>query len=177
MNTSTKVQKEIYKDIPNYEGMYQSSNLGNIRSLDRVVVGVNNVHQYRKGKVLKPSRNSDGYLMVTFVKDSVRKTNTIHQLVMSAFKNHIPNGKKGLVIDHINNIKTDNNINNLQLLTMRENTVKSLNKGLSKYIGVGKKGKKWCARITINGIREYLGTFTNEYDAHLAYQNKLKELI
>lgn len=167
---------EIYKYIPNYEGIYQASNLGNVRSLDRNVEGVNGVIQKRKGTVLKPVKNRCGYMMVTFVKDNVRKTNTVHQLVFSAFTGYLPNGKNGFDIDHINENKADNRISNLRLITSRENTVRSNKRGLSKYVGVTQKGKKWCSRISINGIREYLGTFNSEYDAHLAYQNKLKEL-
>lgn len=167
---------EIYKDIPGYKGYYQASNLGNIRSVDRLVDAKNGRSQNRKGKVLRPSTNRCGYKLVTLVVDRVRKTESVHMLVMIAWRGHVPNGKKGLSIDHINELKHDNSIDNLQLLTNRENNVKSQNRGKSKYVGVTYQGKKWRARITIDGVRKYLGEFLLEADAGRAYLNKLKEL-
>ena len=97
-----------------------------------------------------------------------------------AFLNHKPNGHN-LVVDHINNDKLDNRLENLQIITHRENICKD-RIGTSKYAGVSycKINKKWRARIQINKISYFLGYFTNEKDATIVYENrylkyKLKE--
>jgi hypothetical protein len=92
-----------------------------------------------------------------------------------AFLNHKPNGLT-IVVDHINNIKTDNRLSNLQLLTNRQNTTKE-SRGTSIYPGVSyrPKNNKWEAKIKINGANKHLGLFKNELDAAQAYQNYLKQ--
>ena len=159
---------EIWKDIPGYENLYQVSNSGNVKSL------------LRKGRlnerILKPSFVGKGYLSVILYTHCKRRCLTVHKLVAMAFLNHKPDGMK-LVVDHINNIKTDNRVENLQLTTQRANCY-THHKSSSKYTGVswGKLTKKWMAQIHINGKKIHLGLFDVEHDAHLAYQKKLKEI-
>lgn len=158
---------EIYKDIKGYEGMYQVSNLGNVKSLKR---------KGRKNeRLLKPTINSHGYLTVCLCKDKTQRVVKIHQLVCVAFLNHVPNGYKGLIVDHRNNDKLDNRLGNLQLVTARHNSSKD-RKGTSKYTGVSwrKDRNKWRAYITINYKIIHLGNFDNEIDAHNEYQKALK---
>ena len=152
--------KEVFKDIKGYEGYYQVSNLGTVKR--------------KTGKILKPFKNTNGYLCVKFCINGIKKHFKVHQLVAMAFLNHVPNGHK-IVVDHINNIKTDNSVDNLQLITARENTSKDKKNGTSKYIGVGwdKTAKKWKCQIYKNGISKHLGYFINDYDAHLVYQKEL----
>ena len=91
---------------------------------------------------------------------------------------HKPNGYK-LVINHINHIKKDNRLDNINIITNRENTNQSHLKSKSKYVGViwHHVNKKWMARIQINGARINLGSFDNQYKAHLAYQKALKATL
>jgi hypothetical protein len=93
-----------------------------------------------------------------------------------AFLNHTPN-RRSLVVDHINNIKTDNRLENLQIVSQRHNTSKD-KKGTSKYTGVSRcnRGKKWMACIRINGNKILLGYYADEDEAGLAYQNALREI-
>jgi len=160
-------QEEIWKDVPGYEGYYQVSNLGNVKSL-----------KFSKEKLLIPCFNSVGYLTVNLYKNGDIKMFQIHQLVAIAFLNHIPDGTNKIVVDHINNIPTDNRLENLQLISNRENLSKDKKNTSSKYTGVSwhKKNKKWLARIRINGNRKHLGYFINEIEASNAYQNTLKNL-
>ena len=153
--------EEIYKDIPGYKGMYQVSNLGNVKSFRK-----------SKERILKPSIGDKGYYVVTLF-----NKRRIHQQVAEAFLNHTPCGMK-LVIDHINNDKLDNRVENLQVVTQRFNTSKTEGKGTSKYKGVSwyKKYNKWIAQITIDRKRINLGYFNCELAASLAYQNKLKTI-
>jgi len=172
----TKMEKEIWKDVPEYEGLYQVSSLGRVRSLDRVVNGRWGKTRY-KGRVLKPGLSSVGYLQVCLWKDGRKKTVRIHQLVAITFLNHKRCGMKELV-DHIDNDKTNNRLDNLQLVTNRENTSKDRNGYTSQYVGVSwlKNMGKWRAAIQVNGKNKTLGCFDDEYEAHLAYQKALTEL-
>lgn len=171
-------QQEIWKDIPEYEGLYQVSNLGNVKSLSRKVF-LNNKYRYlSKEKLLKPVIIKSGYLIICLHKNLKQKSFYIHKLVAISFLNHIPCGFK-LVVDHINNNKLDNNVVNLQIITTRENTSKNKKLSISsKYVVVSwcKSQNKWYSCIRINSKTKNLGYFKNEIDAHLAYQNKLKEL-
>ena len=157
---------EIFKDIPNYEGSYQVSDLGNVKSL-----------RYGKERILKPATHKSGYLHLGLRKDCKRKDKNIHQLVAESFLNHVPCGTK-LVVNHINFNKHDNRIENLELVTSRENgNLKHIN-STSEYTGVcwDKLRKKWKASISINGNTKYLGSFTCEKEASEAYQFKLKNI-
>ena len=168
---------EIWKEIKGFEG-YEVSNLGRVKSLARTVIYSNGRVQDYKDKVLKNSLLSNGYFRVSLYKKSKMKARTIHQLVAETFLNHTPNGYK-LVVDHINNVKTDNRLENLQLITARENNSKDRKGGTSGYIGVSwdKSSNKWKSRIRTNGKEKYLGMFKDELKAAEAYQTALKELL
>lgn len=161
--------KEIFKDIPNYKGLYQVSNLGNIKSFNRR----NSLYF----KILKPQENHRGYFHVTLCKDGIKKTLTIHSLVWKSFKGEVPNGFE---IDHkIENKKSDNRLVNLQLLTKRENINKNyrLKNTTSKYAGVSfrKSRNKFIARIRLNGKLRYLGTSESELECYNMYLKAIKE--
>lgn len=169
--------QEIWKAIPSYEGIYEVSNLGNVKSLSRFKVA-GKISYYTKERILKPGINGAGYYYVNLRYNNITVNYRIHQLVGIVFLNHTPNGY-GFVIDHINNNKLDNRVENLQIITHRENCHKRPTNSTSKYIGVSyeKNRNKWRAVIRINGKKIYLGSFINEEDANLAYQNKLKEIL
>lgn len=166
--------QEIWKDIPNYEGFYQVSNLGGLKSLEREVKHSSGCFMVLKEKILRPNKNNRGYLVCTLCKSGKQKKFTIHQLVAITFLNHVICGYK-LVVDHINNNPLDNRVENLQLVTQRENISKDKKGGTSKYTGVNwcKKSKKYRSDIRINGKKKFLGCFKNEYEAHLYYQYAL----
>lgn len=169
------MKEEIWKDIPEYEGLYQISSLGRVKSLSRRKVDTWNRNRLIKEKILKQSKNRDGYLQVTLSKNNKSKTITIHVLVAIAFKGHVRNNKKRLEVDHIDNNKLNNCESNIKLVTSRENVSKD-RRGTSKYIGVSwdKQMNKWRAQITLNGKHRFLGLFHNEQDASKKYQEALK---
>lgn len=161
--------EEVFRDIPNYEGLYQAGNLGNIKSF-----------RLKNPRLLSQKKRKDGYIQVRLYRDNIGKSFKVHQLIAMTFLKHVPNGHE-LIVDHIDNDKTNNSVSNLQLITQRENTSKDRYriKYSSKYLGVtwNKKDNKWQSKIIINNKNKYLGQFVNEYDANLAYQNALKELL
>lgn len=168
---------EGWKDVIGYEGIYQVSDLGNVRSLDRIINYSNGGKRLLKGRILKPGINSVGYYIVGLHKNRNQKTNQVHQLVAESFLGHTPCGYD-LVVNHINKNKLDNNLYNLEVITHRENISVKSSKNTSKHTGVyfRKDSKKWSSRIYFNGALNHLGCFKNEYEAHLAYQKKLKEI-
>jgi hypothetical protein len=166
--------EEIWKDIPEYEGLYQVSNLGRVKSLERTVIKFGKTKQIIKDRILKEGYNPKRYYNVTLCKKGTKKSFLIHLLVARTFKNHIPNGYK-LVVDHKDFDKLNNREDNLRIITQRENANRKHLKSSSKYTGVGwnKKMKKWMARIALDGKDIYLGSFIDEHKAHLAYEEAL----
>lgn len=103
------VNMERWKDIPGFDG-YQVSDKGNIKSF----------RQNKNGKLLSPSLNSKGYLCVNIRKDGKSIVCRVHRLVLLTFK-PIENSNE-MQVNHINEIKTDNSINNLEWVTAKENS-------------------------------------------------------
>ena len=161
---------EIWKSISGYDGNYQVSNLGRVKSF-----------WFGKERILKSSKDGRGYLSVHLYKDGIRKPFRVHQLVAVYFLNHNPCGHV-LIVDHVDNNKLNNNLNNIQVISHRENISKNPPRDKiksSKYIGVyfHKRAKKFRSCIKINGKQTHLGYFKNELKAAEAYQTALKELL
>ena len=159
---------EIWKTIPGFEH-YEVSNKGRVKSL-----------KYGKERILKNSIDKDGYYRINLSNKGEKQKNfQVHKLVAMAFLNHKPCGYK-IVVDHIDNNPLNNNVENLQLITNRENRIKDINKNKtsSKYIGVcwHKKAKKWHSQIRINGKVKHLGYFKNPKIAHAFYLYTLNNL-
>tara|TARA_R110002096_G_C14282517_1_gene696754 strand:- start:119 stop:592 length:474 start_codon:yes stop_codon:yes gene_type:complete len=156
---------EIWKSIKDYED-YEVSNFGNVKSL-----------KFSKERILKPGTDYGGYLTVVLCKESKLKTFIIHKLVATAFLEHTPCGHK-MVVDHIDNNRLNNCLNNLQLISQRKNTSKDREGYSSKYVGVSwsKNNKKWRAEISVDGKSKYLGYFIDELEAHKTYKIALNNI-
>lgn len=176
-----KQNKEIWKDVPGYEGYYQVSNEGRVRSLDRWVIYKNGRERFYKGKFFEGSFNNRGYKKLSLSKDGKAEYFFIHQVVAMAFLDHEPNGNT-LVIDHINGDKADNRAENLQIVTHRDNTStchrSDRNSLSSDFAGVNyyKQIDRWRAKIYYNETHIHLGYYNDEEDASNAYQKALGEL-
>jgi hypothetical protein len=159
---------EIFKDVPNYEGVYKVSNKGNVK---RILKG-------GREKFNKLTKLNNGYLAIQLSLNNKGKIFTVHQLMAITFLNHKPCGNR-LVVDHINNNPLDNRIDNLQIVSARENTSKDKKGYSSKYVGVSwhKAAKKWVSHIVIDNKKEYLGLFKKELDAANAYAERLNEIL
>lgn len=105
---------EIWKDIAGYEGYYQVSSTGIVRSLDRHDC----IKRFRPAQIMTQSNDSDGYKVVTLSKGGKQRTAKVHQLVARAF---IPNVNNFPEINHKDENKTNNSVSNLEWCTTRYN--------------------------------------------------------
>jgi len=166
---------EIWKDIPGYEGYYQVSSLGGVKGLTRVVKKRDGTRTVKE-KILNQSKDNNGYLKVSLCKNGKEKTFRIHQLVCMSFLNHNPYNKKSLVVNHKNFTRTDNRLENLEIITHRENTNQKHLPSSSKHTGVTweKSRKKWLSQIVVCGKVKKIGRFNCEIEASEAYKEYLK---
>lgn len=119
--------EEKWKEIPNFEGLYEASNLGRIRSIEHI--RKNGTNEYKqKSKILKFNKNPNGYLQVRLSKNGIAKTYRVNRLIAMAF---IPNYENKPTINHKDGNKLNNQINNLEWATHKEQT-----KHLHEVLGV-----------------------------------------
>lgn len=130
--------EEIWKDIPGYEGLYQASNLGNIKSLKRehYIPSINKKIWILKEKILKQALCKDGYKIVVLTRNKKRKTYTVHKLIAMTF---IPKIKNKTQVNHKDGNKLNNSIKNLEWCNNSENIRHAYNNNL---IDITKKYKK-----------------------------------
>lgn len=127
-------REEIWKDIPDFEGIYQASNLGNIRSLDRTYKDKIGKQYNRKGVLLKPNTDKGGYLYVGLCPPNKEKIKTvkIHRLVALTFCSGY---EQGLEVNHINGNRSDNRAENLEWVTRAYNNRDRYNRGYKNPTG------------------------------------------
>ena len=161
------MEKEEWKHIENYEGLYEVSNFGRVKSIPRLGT---------RGGIMKFGL-SRGYYSVCLTRNDFKKSKKIHLLVWDAFGDKPRNGFE-LQVDHIKG-KLNNQIDNLQLLTNRENNLKYAktlkNITSSKFIGVSRYKSKWRSYITLQGKWHFIGYFETEEEAYQAYRQKKRE--
>lgn len=122
---------EKWVDIIGYEGIYQVSNCGRVKSLDRIIyfTGANQFGSFStskkiKGRIIQPSLNKDGYYQISLYKNGKAENKFVHQLVAIAF---IPNPQNKPTVNHRDGEKTNNNANNLEWATEKEQQYHSRN--------------------------------------------------
>ena len=161
-----------WKAIPGYEGIYEISNMGEVKSLDRI----NNKNQKVFSRIMSPTKLPKGYLTVMLSNGAVKRRFLIHRLVMQAFVGELACS----TVDHINGIKNDNRLCNLRYCSMRENSsfdnINRKKPKTSKYVGVQFKSGRWYASIRISGKVFGIGYFDDETVAAKAYDAKVTEV-
>lgn len=110
---------EEWRDVIGYEGIYQVSSYGNVRSLDRVIIRKNGHPMTIKGRLLSDCEDSQTYGNIHLYKDGVRKREYVHRLVAQAF---LPNPDNLPCVDHVNGDKKDNRASNLRWVSFYENS-------------------------------------------------------
>lgn len=120
---------EIWKDIKGYEGVYQVSSLGRVKSLDRISYNPRYGECKLKGQMLKACPNSNGYLGCSLVINGITKHFRIHRLVAMAF---LPVVSNKLEINHIDGNKANNKLSNIEWCNRSENITHAFRLGLKK---------------------------------------------
>jgi hypothetical protein len=142
-------QKEIWKEVKSYEGLYEVSNNGNIRNSNT-------------GRVLKPSPNSRGYLHVTLSKFNVHRTTKIHNMVALHFRDN-PDNKP--CVNHIDGVKTNNWDYNLEYCTPLENSQHAVRMGLKPSEVRGYANPKGTAVLQMDMNENIIADFGSMSDA------------
>jgi len=154
---------ENWINIKGYYGDYKISNFGRVKSFKN-----------NNEKLLKFGICNSGYKMVNLSKNNINKNHMIHKLVYENFNNIELKGKL-IVIDHIDNDKLNNNLENLQVITQRENSYKdkiSKSGNYNVYLNCG----NYLVRMRIDGIKKSFGTFKNIQDAIIKRDEVIKSL-
>ena len=108
------LSNEIWKDVPGFEGFYTVSNLGRLYS-------------FRRKKIMKPNKTKKGYLRTSLTINGLTKSLLVHRIVATAF---ISNTEEKSDVNHINGIKDDNKVSNLEWCSSSENSIHAINLGL-----------------------------------------------
>lgn len=151
--------REQWIDAYNWFGLYEVSNLGNVRNS-------------KTKRIMKGFKDQKGYLCVLLSGKEKPYSVKRHKLVIETFIEPRP---KGMVINHIDKNKENNKIENLEYVTQMENVSHSSVCGNLKGITYLKSQNSWQSRITINGKRIFLGYFKTKEDAYNAYKKALKD--
>lgn len=128
---------EVWKDVKGYEGFYQVSNKGRVKSLARTIVRSDGQYKSIKEKILKSGTSSKGYQQINLCRNGKQKTMKIHRLVAEAY---IPNSKNKPEVNHKDGDKSNNVISNLEWVTPKENMRHAYDIGLIR-------APKWRSKI------------------------------
>lgn len=136
---------EIWKPIEGFEGFYEVSNMGNVRSKDRIVKHNFGGDKRVEGRILSQLTTPNGYKQVALWKDGKRKIFLVHRLVLLAFVGECP---ANMEVRHLNSIPTDNRLENIVYGTHSENTIDTLK--------LGKGGRQRLNPFYVKEIRKKL---------------------
>jgi hypothetical protein len=166
LKTKIMADSAKWKSIPGYD-KYEIDSCGNVKSM------------YGKSpSILKAKTDKGGYYGVSLTRDGKSTSFRNHQLVAMSFLGHVPDKTYRLVVDHINHDRKDNRVENLRIVSQRENSNMKHLKSSSQYTGVSleKTSGRWKSVIGINKKVITIGRYTTEIEAHNAYVAKLNSL-
>ena len=143
---------EEWKDIQGYEGLYQVSNYGRVKSLEREIIRSNGKPQIIRERILRGLNNSKDHYHVRLQKNKEYEQPYIHRLVAKAF---IPNPNNYTVVHHINEDPTDNRVENLEWIDFGEHTKLHNDKTVYQYTLDGKYVATWSSAIEAERILGY----------------------
>lgn len=139
--------EEEWRDISGFEGLYQVSNLGNVKSLNRVIIAKDGKKHFLTGQIIKSDKCGLKYCQLNLFKNSKRKKALVHRLVAIAL---IDNPENKRCVNHIDSNGKNNNILNLEWLTHKENTAHGIIFGNIRIRGIDNKTSKLNNNDVIN---------------------------
>jgi len=156
---------EEWKDIFGYEGLYQISNFGNVKSLKREYTCGKGRNVIKKETIISQQINNHGY-RYCFLFNGKKSIKYIYTLVGIHF---VENPDKKPQINHKDLNKENNNVSNLEWVTNKENTIHQYSLKRDLPTGVSKRGNRYVAQTTIQGKKKHIGSFSSIIDAKNAY--------
>lgn len=177
----TSREPEVWKDIPGYEGEYQLSSWGNVKSMDRYRPAKAGILHFHKGKIININYAGD-YPQICLSKNNKKKSYRLHRLMVLVFyKREIENMFGSYVVNHKDLNKNNNYYKNLEVISRRGNSshyFKNSYEKTSSFIGVSYDKSKpkypWVASAFHLGKTIKLGNFIEEIEAKKAYDSFLK---
>lgn len=167
--------REQWRPIAGYEGLYEVSDRGRMRSIARVLMRRNGAPMSVRSRIRTPSRNSKGYLCVTLHKPGASASARIHCLVAAAFIGPRP---RGFEVDHINQVVADNRAVNLRYLSRSRNRLNSSKlRGSVPFHGVFVNRSRFVAMIKVDRVKYRIGSFDTAEEAARARDAKALELL
>lgn len=140
-----------FRQIEEYQGYYEISHIGIIKGIERTIALKNEKNRLIPSRILSTRVNNCGYLSVRLTKDGITKTHFVHRLLAKAF---IPNPDNLPQVNHISGDKLDNNIENLEWVSVSENVTHAYKNGLNNNIGGNNSMSKKVIDLTTG--KEYL---------------------
>lgn len=147
------MQNEIWTDIHGYEGRYQVSNFGRVKSLPRTFKAKRGGQRVVAGKILATNPNKKGYQVFSIVKDGKRNTLNVHSLVAQYF---VDGRKPGLQVNHKDGDKSNNYFKNLEWVTQSENMRHSIDVLGKSFANGENHGRSKLTQSDVNDIKEML---------------------
>lgn len=168
---------EIWKDIKGYEGLYQVSNLGRVKSLERRShkLSTGGVRVY-KAAIKKPETMKLDYKRIHLYKNGKLRKWLVHRLVAEMFLDAPVEPIEKMHVNHINGVPSDNRVENLEWVTPNENCKHRSYALNRKPRGVYKVRSRWKAEIVYDQKKVNIGTFDNKSEAYKEFYNKYIEL-
>lgn len=144
-------KKEVWKDVVGYEGLYEISSFGRLKRLKRTTLGKSGVEYNYPELIIKGDYDKDGYIRTTMSKDKKKKTKKIHRLVAEAF---IPNPNNHPEVNHLDEIKDNNHVSNLEWTTTKGNANHGTrNERITNHPNQLAKINGWKKRVRVTNLK------------------------
>lgn len=147
---------EIWKDIKGYEGLYQVSNLGRVKSLDTI----DRLHRKHKSNIKHQCNNGNGYLIVNLKHNGKQKNHLVHRIVATTFLENPDNKRE---VNHKDGNKQNNCVDNLEFVTRSENIKHAFKMGLNKNLKGVNHPKFKLTIEQVKFIKEHAKPYDSEY--------------